>query len=130
MHEPPPINPEDVRLRLAGEQNLLAWVRTGLALMGFGFVVARFGLFLHQIAIVEHTRIPPSSGMSLLVGMTLILAGVAVNALAAFEHHFFLRRIDRHEPYQPPRIALSIVVSLFLSALGLGMIALLASQPI
>jgi putative membrane protein len=31
---------------LAAERTLLAWIRTGLALMGFGFVVARFGLFL------------------------------------------------------------------------------------
>jgi len=38
--------PEDPRVRLAGERTLLAWIRTGLALMGFGFVVARFGLFL------------------------------------------------------------------------------------
>ena len=38
--------PEDPRTRLAGERTLLAWVRTGLAKMGCGFVVARFGLFL------------------------------------------------------------------------------------
>jgi putative membrane protein len=31
---------------LAAERTFLAWIRTGLALMGFGFVVARFGLFL------------------------------------------------------------------------------------
>ena len=30
---------------LAAERTFLAWIRTGLALMGFGFVVARFGLF-------------------------------------------------------------------------------------
>ena len=35
---------------LAAERTLLAWIRTGLALMGFGFVVARFGLFLQQTA--------------------------------------------------------------------------------
>jgi hypothetical protein len=42
--------PEDPRVRRAGERTLLTWVRTGLALMGFGFVVARFGLFLHEVA--------------------------------------------------------------------------------
>jgi putative membrane protein len=34
---------------LAAERTLLAWISTGLALMGFGFVVARFGLFLQQL---------------------------------------------------------------------------------
>ena len=46
MTEPP----DDPRVPLAAERTLLAWVRTGLALMGFGFVVARFGLFLHELA--------------------------------------------------------------------------------
>lgn len=39
---------------LAAERTLLAWVRTGLALMVFGFVVARFGLFLQQLQVAQH----------------------------------------------------------------------------
>ena len=38
---------------LAAERTMLAWIRTGLALMGFGFVVARFGLFLQQIQVMQ-----------------------------------------------------------------------------
>ena len=47
---------EDPRVRFAIERTLLAWVRTGLALMGFGFVVARFGLFLREIEAVRRLR--------------------------------------------------------------------------
>jgi putative membrane protein len=39
----------DPRVLFAAERTFLAWIRTGLALMGFGFVVARFGIFLQQI---------------------------------------------------------------------------------
>jgi putative membrane protein len=39
---------DDPRVDMAAERTFLAWIRTGLALMGFGFVVARFGLFLRE----------------------------------------------------------------------------------
>ncbi|HET9088065.1 MAG TPA: DUF202 domain-containing protein, partial [Acidobacteriaceae bacterium] len=40
----------DPRVYFAAERTFLAWIRTGLALMGFGFVVARFGLFLRELS--------------------------------------------------------------------------------
>jgi putative membrane protein len=48
---------------LSAERTLLAWIRTGLALMGFGFVVARFGLFLQQIT--QRATAALSFGLSL-----------------------------------------------------------------
>jgi hypothetical protein len=43
----------DPRVRFAAERTLLAWIRTGLAMMGFGFVVARFGWFLRELALQQ-----------------------------------------------------------------------------
>ena len=67
----------DLRDYLAAERTLLAWIRTGLALMGFGFVAARFGLFLQQIQIVQYAPAVRSCGLSLWFGTLLIAAGVA-----------------------------------------------------
>ena len=64
---------------LAAERTFLAWIRTGLALMGFGFVVARFGLFLREIAVTTHIRSFESTGISLWIGTVLLLMGVFVN---------------------------------------------------
>ena len=44
-----------LRDSLAVERTFLAWIRTGLAQTGFGFVVARFGLFLQQLQFNQHT---------------------------------------------------------------------------
>ena len=75
--------PDDPRVPLAAERTLLAWVRTGLALLGFGFVVARFGLFLHEVAAARGGPAEPPPGRSLRIGAALIALGVVMTAYLA-----------------------------------------------
>lgn len=60
---------------LAAERILLAWIRTGLALRGFGFVVARFGRFLQTLQLGNSTLPARSYSPSFWFGTTLILLG-------------------------------------------------------
>jgi Domain of unknown function (DUF202) len=71
--------PVDIREHLAAERTLLAYVRTGLALMGFGFVVARFGLFLREIRFVQSgSQLPPNGrGRERSFGTPIFPAGAA-----------------------------------------------------
>jgi putative membrane protein len=120
--------PDDPRVPLAAERTLLAWVRTGLALMGFGFVVARFGLFLHRLAAIGGVPAEPPSSLSLWVGAALIALGVVVNVLAAVGHVRLLGRLRRGEPYRPSPWSLGVVLTGVLAALGVVMTAYLFAQ--
>jgi putative membrane protein len=113
---------------LAAERTFLAWIRTGLALMGFGFVVARFGLFLQQIQTIEHASSKPSSGLSLWLGTVLIAAGIAINLLCAWRHVRLVQELDRGGQSSHSRSqTLAFGTAIFLASAGVAMAVYLLS---
>ena len=78
----------DPRVFFAAERTLLAWVRTGIAIIGLGFVVSRFGLFLRVLAVQLDSgrHLAELHGHSNVLGIALVLLGVASIAGAAVQH--------------------------------------------
>ena len=121
--DPPVGEKSEVSLRdyLAEERTFLAWIRTGLTLMGFGFVVARFGLFLQMMQITRGGPATQTHGFSPWIGTAFIAVGVAVNLLSIRRH---LRQIDGLNRGQVTARGASqqaIMLALFLALGGVAM---------
>jgi putative membrane protein len=111
--------PTDPRVFFAAERTFLAWIRTGLALMGFGFVVARFGIFLQQIMLDRGNLPVKSSGVSVGLGVCLIAIGVAVNLASAWRHVRLVQTLKKGEllPVRPSMLAIALALALALIGL-------------
>jgi putative membrane protein len=113
----------DPRVHFAAERTFLAWIRTGLALMGFGFVVARFGLFLKEL-----TPSAPgvkSYGFSLWAGSAMVLLGAVLNLTAVARHLEVIRRLNRGESVATRPSMIAIAVGIVLGLVGIAMVIFL-----
>ncbi|MBU7583600.1 MAG: DUF202 domain-containing protein [Nostoc sp. TH1S01] len=109
----------------ANERTFLAWLRTSIALIGFGFAIARFGLFLRQLntAITQQEPVVHPLFNSENLGVALVIVGVGAIALAAWRYNQVFWQIERGD-YQPNRLAVWILTAIVM-ILGLLSIPLL-----
>jgi putative membrane protein len=114
----------DPRLYMAAERTYLAWLRTGISLMGFGFVVARFGLFLRELVVANSAS--PHPGFSLPAGILLLLVGMLVNVVAGIRHARYVRAIDRGDFRSAFSSRFAYFLGAILALIGLAMAVYLA----
>ncbi|HXP09229.1 MAG TPA: DUF202 domain-containing protein [Acidobacteriaceae bacterium] len=112
---------EDPRVYFAAERTFLAWIRTGLGLMGIGFAVSRFGLFLRELSAGASHLPDRTTGLSLWSGVILVALGVVVT-LSAVARHFQLVRELRSGTWQAGKVSTDgVILGLLLSAVGIAM---------
>lgn len=106
------INPSRIRDHLANERTYLAWMRTAIALMGFGVVILRLRAF--------HPPLVPRPGYGWKLGLLFSVAGLLTVLLST--QHYFAVRYDIEEDTYEPSDRWIIFFSLIVTLLGTGII--------
>ncbi len=111
----------DPRVLFAAERTLLAWHRTSLTLMAFGFVIERFGLFMAMLQGIKH----PPRDASFWIGGGFILLGALVAVLAVVQYRSLLKTLKPIEIPDGYWVNFAVLINLLLAILGLLLLSYL-----
>lgn len=109
---------------LANERTFLAWIRTAIAVVSLGFVVARFSLWLRQMSEATSTPVPHLRGVSLPMGEILMVFGGCLSVLAGWRYHAVNRQIeqDRVSADRGLIVLVTVVVALLALVIAAAML--------
>lgn len=118
--EPMNLPPDRQREHQANERTFLAWLRTSIALIGFGFAIARFSLFLRQLqanVAQDPRQVDPVHALlnAENLGLLLVVFGVLMIGLSAWRYNQVLQQIEQGN-FRPSRLVIWMmagVVALF-----------------
>lgn len=108
----------DPRVFFAAERTLLAWTRTSLTLMAFGFVIERFGLFLHMVMALEGKTWQRDA--SFWVGIAFILLSTIVGLVSVVQYRRILRTLKPVEIPEGYWINIGMYTNLILGIFGVA----------
>lgn len=115
----------DPRVAQANERTLLAWLRTGIGLMAFGFVVARSSSWVSALS----GRVATEGGSFAWIGIAIVALGTVFSALAGVEY-VRIRRAILSGSGVSTRSALPLLLAALVALAGLVMAVLLASRAL
>jgi putative membrane protein len=110
------IQQQNAREHLANERTLLAWIRTSIGIMAFGFVVVKFSLFIRQISLLldKNVTIPPQQGYSSMIGILLVAVGSLILLLSYIKYKKTEKQLNTETFKSSSTLVFSLIIIILL----------------
>jgi putative membrane protein len=106
----PPPNPSKPSDHLANERTFLAWIRTSISIIVFGFVVAKFGITLREFLRISGNA-AHESGTSLMIGLGFMVMGILMALMSGYRYQVTMRQIDAGD-FKPAKTIVTVMAVL------------------
>ncbi|MDP1660594.1 MAG: DUF202 domain-containing protein, partial [Phycisphaerales bacterium] len=83
------------RDHLANERTYLAWIRTSITVVGLGFVVGKFGVWLRFLSSTSNEPQPPKTGYSVPLAIAMVVVGALLALLGAWRYRMVRQAIEQ-----------------------------------
>ncbi|MEO6499344.1 MAG: DUF202 domain-containing protein [Mucilaginibacter sp.] len=104
---------------LANERTFLAWIRTSIAMMGFGFVIVKFALFVREISVAlgDKMTIPPGKGYSATIGVCMVAFGAIMATLAYLRYSNIEKQLNNNTYFPTKWLSALVTVSIIIGSI-------------
>jgi putative membrane protein len=130
-HEKGQLDPDKIEAEiLANERTFLAWVRTSIAVISLGFVIARFSLWIRELSLQVNPQLPPHRvGLSVPLGEWMIGIGAVLTLFAAWRYRVVNRAIRRGEIEADERMVIAVTLIVIGAAVAVITYMIVAAKP-
>jgi len=115
---------------MSNERTFLSWIRTGIGIMVFGFVIVKFSLFVNQLpsTFFKDSTIP-KNGLTIFIGISLVLTGAITILLSYWKYRQVHKLLQRGEYLYSTMLLTILTVVIFLMSIIIITYLIVAAYP-
>jgi putative membrane protein len=123
-------NKNMINEHMSNERTFLSWIRTGIGIMVFGFVIVKFSLFVNQLpsTFFKDSTIP-KNGLTIFIGISLVLTGAITILLSYWKYRQVHKLLQRGEYLYSTMLLTILTVVIFLMSIIIITYLIMAAYP-
>jgi len=123
-------NKKMINEHMFNERTFLSWIRTGIGIMVFGFVIVKFSLFVNQLpSALFHNSNIPKNGFTIIIGIALVLTGALTIILSYWKYKQTHKLLQKGEYLYSTLLLTILTVVIFLMSIVIITYLVIAAYP-